>query len=118
MNYNSKGVRISQLRNLRSINFEFWKFQISLNTGREETELPSAIALGSLARLAFLLVLLILIEPSSLTFLDDASPHNLSTEPIQKLLFRLVIIDDDLNIVSRSKEKCIGISKRGADDGH
>lgn len=78
----------------------------------------STITLGSLTGLALLLILLVLVKLSALTFLYNSSPHYFSPKPIQKLLFRFVIVHNHLNIVTRSEEKGICICQGWAHYGH
>lgn len=77
---------------------------------------PSTITLSGLTRLAFLLILFVLEEPPPFTLLNDAGSHDFSSKPVQESLFRLVVVDDDLDIVSRFEEKGVGVSERRAYD--
>lgn len=79
---------------------------------------PATIALGSLARFALLLFLLVLEEAAALAFLNDAGPHNLPSEPTEQFLLRLIVIDDYLDIIRRPEEEGVGVREGGAHDGH
>lgn len=59
----------------------------------------------------------VLIEPASLALLNDPGLGNLSPEPPQKRLLRLILIDDDLDVIPRPEEEHVGIGKGRVSDG-
>lgn len=68
-------------------------------------EPASAFTLGSFAGLALLLLLLVLEEPSPLALLNDSGSHDLSPEPVEEPLLRLVLVHHHLHVVRRPEEE-------------
>jgi hypothetical protein len=61
---------------------------------------PATVAASGLARLALLLVRLALVPPAALDLLQHAGAHHLPPEPAEDGLLPLVLVHQDLHIVS------------------